>query len=343
MVVCIKKKTIPTCFRYLLLYKKLPQYLVVSKNMHLLFHSVCIHESRHSSAGASASGSLTKLQSRCWPKVSQKASVKVNWAMSTSKTKVTLLSSPFMEMTLHYFCIFTRNKLPSPAHSRRERITGDMPTRKWGSLRAIFEICLPLLSGDSSMYQGWEPLLSNKDVKKSIPYLNFLKHNFLSLFLAVLDLHHCSGFSLVAIGRGYSSLRWAGFSFLWPLLLRSTGSRAQASGVAVPRFWSSGSIVVAHGPSSVHSMWDLPGSGIEVMTLGLAGGFFTTTLPFFTTTLPFWVTTETPLSQLDWRLMNLEWWKGLWGYIWALWEQGGSWAVTSAKVKACGKCGCCHP
>ena len=52
-----------------------------------------------------------------------------------------------------------------------------------------------------------------------------------------------------------------------------------ASRVAVPRFWSSGSIVVAHRLSSVHSMWDLPGSGIELMTLGLAGGFFTTDPP----------------------------------------------------------------
>ena len=92
--------------------------------MRLLSHSVCIHESRHSSAGASASGSLTKLQSRCWPKVSQKASVKVNWARSTSKTKVTLLSNPFANNTpLFLHILFTRNKLPSPAHSRRERIT----------------------------------------------------------------------------------------------------------------------------------------------------------------------------------------------------------------------------
>ena len=31
--------------------------------------------------------------------------------------------------------------------------------------------------------------------------------------------------SLVAVSRGYSSLRWAGFSLQWLLLLRSTGSR----------------------------------------------------------------------------------------------------------------------
>ena len=52
-----------------------------------------------------------------------------------------------------------------------------------------------------------------------------------------------------------------------------------ASGIAVPRVWSSGSIVEAHGLSSVHSMWDLPGSDIELMTPGLADGFFTTEPP----------------------------------------------------------------
>ena len=34
-----------------------------------------------------------------------------------------------------------------------------------------------------------------------------------------------AGFSLVAASGGYSSLRFAGFSLWWPLLLRSTGSR----------------------------------------------------------------------------------------------------------------------
>ena len=45
------------------------------------------------------------------------------------------------------------------------------------------------------------------------------------------------GLSLVAASRGHSSLRCAGLSLTWPLLLRSTGSRR------------AGSVVVAHGPS----------------------------------------------------------------------------------------------
>ena len=50
---------------------------------------------------------------------------------------------------------------------------------------------------------------------------------FIYLFLAVLGLHCCgrAGLSLVAVSRGYSSLRHAGFSLRWLLLLRSTGSR----------------------------------------------------------------------------------------------------------------------
>ena len=45
------------------------------------------------------------------------------------------------------------------------------------------------------------------------------------------------GLSLVVASGGHSSLRCAGFSLSWPLLLRSTGSRR------------AGSVVVAHGPS----------------------------------------------------------------------------------------------
>ena len=44
--------------------------------------------------------------------------------------------------------------------------------------------------------------------------------------LAVLGLHSCADFFLVAASRGYSSLPCAGFSLLWLLLLRSPGFRA---------------------------------------------------------------------------------------------------------------------
>ena len=42
---------------------------------------------------------------------------------------------------------------------------------------------------------------------------------------------------------------------------------------------STGSIVVVHGASLLHGMWDLPGSGIEPTSRALAGGFFTTEPP----------------------------------------------------------------
>ena len=63
---------------------------------------------------------------------------------------------------------------------------------------------------------------------------------FTSLFLALLGLHCCSDFSLVAASRGYSQLQAPGFSLRWLLSLRSPGSRAQAkslrcTGFAVPQ------------------------------------------------------------------------------------------------------------
>ena len=45
------------------------------------------------------------------------------------------------------------------------------------------------------------------------------------------------GLSLVVASRGHSSSRCAGLSLLWPLLLRSTGSRRADS------------VILAHGPS----------------------------------------------------------------------------------------------
>ena len=48
---------------------------------------------------------------------------------------------------------------------------------------------------------------------------------YIYLFLAVLGLHSCVGFSPVAASQGYSLLQCMGFSLLWLLLLYSTGSR----------------------------------------------------------------------------------------------------------------------
>ena len=57
------------------------------------------------------------------------------------------------------------------------------------------------------------------------------------------------GFSLVAVSGGHSSLRCAGLSLSWPLLLRSTGSRR------------AGSAIVAHGPRRSAACGILPNQG----------------------------------------------------------------------------------
>ena len=75
----------------------------------------------------------------------------------------------------------------------------------------------------------------------------------------------------------------------------------QAAVVATLRLYSAGSIVGAHGLSYPHGMWNLPGPGIELMSLALASEFLTTgppgksKLPFFFTTFP----SETELESMD--------------------------------------------
>ena len=85
--------------------------------------------------------------------------------------------------------------------------------------------------------------------------------------------------SLVAASWGYSSLRCAGFSLRWLLLLWSTGSRHAG-------FSSCGSRALEHRLSScgaraslLRGTWDLPGPGLEPVSPALAGGFLTTAPP----------------------------------------------------------------
>ena len=73
-------------------------------------------------------------------------------------------------------------------------------------------------------------------------------------FLAASGLCFCMGFSLVAESRGSSSLRFMGFSLQWLLLLCSTSSRCTSFSSCCK--WA----------KLPHSMWDLPGSGIEPMS-----------------------------------------------------------------------------
>ena len=63
------------------------------------------------------------------------------------------------------------------------------------------------------------------------------------------------GLSLAAASAGHSSLRCAGLSLSWPLLLRSTGSRR------------AGSVVVAHGPSCSTACGICPEQGSNLCPL----------------------------------------------------------------------------
>ena len=75
------------------------------------------------------------------------------------------------------------------------------------------------------------------------------------------------GLSLVAASGGFSSLWCVGFSLRWLLLLWSTGSRRAG-------FCSCGARALL-----LRGMWDLPGPGLEPVSLALAGGFLTTVPP----------------------------------------------------------------
>ena len=86
------------------------------------------------------------------------------------------------------------------------------------------------------------------------------------------------GLSLVAVSGGYSSLRCAGFSLQWLLLLRSTGSRRAGFSSVARRLSSCGSRALERRLSSCGAwaqllcgMWDLPRPGLEPVSPALAG------------------------------------------------------------------------
>ena len=84
------------------------------------------------------------------------------------------------------------------------------------------------------------------------------------------------GLSLVAASGGYSSLRCAGFSSQWLLLLQSTGSRW--AGFSSCGTWALERRLSSCGTRAylLRGMWDLPGPGLEPVSPALAGGFLTT-------------------------------------------------------------------
>ena len=65
-----------------------------------------------------------------------------------------------------------------------------------------------------------------------------LKNKFMHLFLAVLGLCCCSGFSLVVVSGGYSSLQCAGFSLWWLLVAEHRLYGMRASVVSARRLSS---------------------------------------------------------------------------------------------------------
>ena len=94
------------------------------------------------------------------------------------------------------------------------------------------------------------------------------EHGFLfRLFFGCAGSSLLRGLFLVVVRGGCSSLRWVGFSLQWPLLFRSTGSKAcgpqqlRGMGLAALR--------------RVGSSW----TGIDPMSPALAGGLSTTGPP----------------------------------------------------------------
>ena len=87
------------------------------------------------------------------------------------------------------------------------------------------------------------------------------------------------GLSLVVASGGYSLLRCTGFSLRWLLLLRSMGSRH--TGFSSCGLWALERRLSSCGARAqlLHSLWDLPGPGLEPMSPALAGGFSTTVPP----------------------------------------------------------------
>ena len=83
---------------------------------------------------------------------------------------------------------------------------------------------------------------------KGIPLFLLFIYLFIYFWLCCVFIS-VRGLSLVAASGGHSSSRYAGLSLLWPLLLRSTGSRRASS------------VVVAHGPSCSTTCGIFPDQG----------------------------------------------------------------------------------
>ena len=104
--------------------------------------------------------------------------------------------------------------------------------------------------------------MQNKRKGEFLDSTPFFKTLFIYLVLAVLGLHCCMDFSLVATSRGYSVV-WAS---------HCSGCSCSGYQLQEHRLNRCGTWT-----ELLQSMWDLPESGIKPMSL--AGGFFTTESP----------------------------------------------------------------
>ena len=103
--------------------------------------------------------------------------------------------------------------------------------------------------------------------------------NLMYLFVAVLGLHCCRGFSLVVLSRGCSLVVVNGLLVEAASLVWSTGSRF--TGFSSCSSWALEHRLSICGTRGqwLHSMWDPPRPGIESVFPAQSGRFFTTELP----------------------------------------------------------------
>ena len=156
--------------------------------------------------------------------------------------------------------------------------------------------------------------------KYNISQMTLLKIVSICLFLAMLCLHCCAGFSPVVASGGCSLAAVHGLFTAVVSLVEHRLQGAPAAGVAALRLGSCSSQALEHRLNScggawaqlLHSMWDLLRSGIEPISPALAGEFFTTEPPgkspncfLFSSNLLFCVFLHTGLSLT--QSLTLHW------------------------------------
>ena len=99
------------------------------------------------------------------------------------------------------------------------------------------------------------------------------------IFLAVLGLPRCAGFSFGAASGLYSVVALRGILTAALLLLQSTGVQGTLASIVAVRglhsysSWSPENRLSSYvtRPLFLHGVWDLPRPGMEPMSLALAG------------------------------------------------------------------------